>query len=173
MTKTTPRNVRNNNPLNIRYNHRNNWLGKVHEPCKQDAHYEEFSDLKYGFRAAFLLAHKYMTNYNCKTLWDFLQRWAPASDGNNTTVYAQTVARALNRTIPSIYAPLPPITWSNTWLRIAVAMAHVEGWPRGYNEELYLAAVEGIQLACKSLRTRPVLDSHYYETHLHDVFDGI
>lgn len=85
-----PRGVRNNNPLNIRYNKRNRWFGR--SITKKDKAFEEFSSPIFGFRAAFLILHKYMTLYKLNTIFQICARWAPVGDGNDVVKYADTVS---------------------------------------------------------------------------------
>lgn len=85
-TNPTPRGIRNNNPLNIRRYVHNDWLGKIHDDIAQDMEFEEFRHPKYGFRASFILIHRYIKQgYN--SVRRIIERWAPSSDGNNIEVY--------------------------------------------------------------------------------------
>lgn len=90
-----PRGIRNNNPLNIRYAERNDWKGKITEN-KQDQKFEEFVSMKWGFRAAFILIHNYITKYNRKNIYAIISTWAPASDNNNTKWYIKIVSESMN-----------------------------------------------------------------------------
>ena len=56
-----PRGIRNNNPLNIRYVEKNEWKGRVKNEDKKDQKFEEFVSMQWGFRAAFMLIHNYIT----------------------------------------------------------------------------------------------------------------
>lgn len=84
----TPRGIRNKNPLNIRRT-QIHWLGM----CEQqtDASFCQFSDMRYGIRAAARVIKTYVCRYNCRTVQDIIHRWAPPSDGNNTGKYVRTV----------------------------------------------------------------------------------
>lgn len=85
-----PRGYRNNNPLNIRIS-RDNWLGKVSP--NSDGSFEQFSDIKYGYRAAIKTLRSYYNKYGLRTIRQIINRWAPASDGNTPTSYASNVAQ--------------------------------------------------------------------------------
>lgn len=87
MTKTTPRGIRNNNPLNIRIG--NTWLGE--RPNPQDKEFEEFVSIEYGYRAAFCILRRYIRRYNKNTITAIVSTWAPASE-NNTQRYIDFVA---------------------------------------------------------------------------------
>lgn len=91
--KQIPRGIRNNNPLNIRYVKKNNWKGRVIH--KIDAEFEEFIGMKWGYRAAFLILHKYMTVYKLRTVFQLCARWAPLNDNNDTMGYVRFVCNRL------------------------------------------------------------------------------
>jgi len=79
-----------NNPLNIRNNSSNNWVGKVSSP--NDV-FESFDTLNDGIRAAYTLLHNYMTLHNCETIFQIIERWAPPSDNNPTDSYIDFVSQ--------------------------------------------------------------------------------
>ena len=82
-----PRGIRNNNPLNIRVG--NNWKGEVSHPT--DHAFEQFTDMKWGVRAAFIVLRNYIIRHRCNTIKKIIPRWAPNSDNNNTAAYIRTV----------------------------------------------------------------------------------
>ena len=85
------RGIRNNNPLNIRYNRRNDWLGKVADVMKCDKEFEEFVSMEYGFRAAIRLLNNYIRR-GYDTPRYIIGRWAPPSE-NDTDRYIEAVCR--------------------------------------------------------------------------------
>jgi hypothetical protein len=90
-----PRGTRNNNVFNIRINAGNKWLGKI--PNGTDKDFEQFTHFEYGIRAFIILMRTYMTGSGnglpLNTISGIINRFAPASDGNNPTTYiAATVA---------------------------------------------------------------------------------
>lgn len=87
----TPRGIRNNNPLNIRYVARNGWRGRV--PEKKDTAFEEFVDMRYGFRAAFILLYRYIRLEKRNTIFDIIAKWAPSEDNNDVYSYSDFVAQ--------------------------------------------------------------------------------
>lgn len=87
MKKTTPRGIRNNNPLNIRIG--NTWLGERNNPTDQA--FEEFVSIEYGYRAAFCVLRRYIRRYHKNTITAIVSTWAPASE-NNTQRYIDFVA---------------------------------------------------------------------------------
>lgn len=87
----TSRGIRNNNPLNIRYSSSNNWRGKVLSELKTDTDFEEFSDMSFGFLAAFnLIGNTYIHRYHLTTPTEIINRWAPPTE-NNTEGYIRSV----------------------------------------------------------------------------------
>lgn len=74
-----------NNPLNIRYNPVNKWVGQIGEYkgfCR-------FRSMSYGIRAAYRLLNNYIKNGH-NTLRDIITRWAPPTE-NKTSEYLQFV----------------------------------------------------------------------------------
>lgn len=90
-TKTLPRGIRNNNPLNIRIG--NKWIGEVESPT--DKEFEQFVSMVYGLRAGFILLRRYINRYHLNTVRDIISRWAPPTE-NNTTHYCCLVAARMN-----------------------------------------------------------------------------
>lgn len=86
------RGYRNNNPLNLRISS-NNWKGKVPTSENTDGAFEQFTTMAYGFRAALKNLQSYISKYHCNTIEKIINKWAPASDGNNPTSYAASVAK--------------------------------------------------------------------------------
>lgn len=90
---TTPRGIRNNNPLNIRKG--NNWQG---ERSKQkDPSFEEFESMVMGVRAGFVLLRNYMRGTKmhpkpCVNIAQIIRRWAPPSE-NATARYINSVSK--------------------------------------------------------------------------------
>ena len=91
MAKTTPRGIRNNNPLNIRYNPRNNWVGQT--GC--DGQFCIFMSPKYGVRAACKLLQRYAGKDGKTTVSEVINKWAPRTDGNDTEKYIATVCKEM------------------------------------------------------------------------------
>lgn len=88
MKSSTPRGIRNNNPLNIRIG--NAWFGEVPKPT--DKVFEQFMEMKYGVRAAFILLDRYINHYKLNTIAKICTKWAPKSE-NNTLKYIETVSQ--------------------------------------------------------------------------------
>lgn len=80
-----PLGLRNNNPLNIRFSSRSNWIGQTGD----NKGFCVFDSLEHGFRAAFKLLTNYIKS-GYDTVPKIISRWAPQSE-NNTTAYIDFV----------------------------------------------------------------------------------
>lgn len=87
------RGVRNNNPLNIRHNPRNKWLGLSLN--QTDPAFCQFDSMTYGVRAAMKLLRNYAIEMKRCTIKDYITRWAPPSE-NNTRNYIDFVCKEMN-----------------------------------------------------------------------------
>lgn len=87
MSSKKPRGIRNNNPLNIRIG--NSWLGEVEYPT--DASFEQFVEMKWGVRAAFIIIRRYIKRYGLRTIPAIVSRWAPRNE-NDTLSYIKRVS---------------------------------------------------------------------------------
>jgi len=92
---------KNNNPLNIRYEKGNKWLGKS---AKHDDinGFEKFEHIAYGIRNADDLLKTYGSKYRDDSIRDVVSRWSPPKGKyngkeytNNTDSYVNEVARQL------------------------------------------------------------------------------
>jgi len=84
----TPRGIRNNNPLNLRH-HSDTFKGEIKSTDKD---FERYESIEYGYRAAFVTLHTYLTKYGCNTIEKIITRFAPPTE-NNTQAYIATVVR--------------------------------------------------------------------------------
>ena len=107
-----PRGIRNNNPLNLRVG--NNWKGEVANPS--DHTFEQFTEMKWGVRAAFIVLRNYIVRHKCNTIRKIIARWAPANE-NNTLADIATVSQRAN------IQPDEPISFDNTCQMIALLLA--------------------------------------------------
>tara|TARA_B100002049_G_C16067014_1_gene370963 strand:- start:640 stop:1089 length:450 start_codon:yes stop_codon:yes gene_type:complete len=133
MTLRPNRNVRNNNPLNIRHVASNKWQGAAGD----DGEFVIFESPEYGFRAAYKLLKNYEANYGINTLSEIVERWAPAEDNNHTEAYINYLAEKLDKWTftPVFESELPQLLFY---------MAEFEGAKGAFN----MAQVEkGISLA--------------------------
>lgn len=124
---TSPRGLRNNNPLNIRRSTAR-WLGEV--SClngRTDTAFCQFTDLQYGYRAAAKLLRTYQRKYGCRTIKQIINRWAPPHE-NSTTAYIAQVARLMSAQGGQPITPDQPINLSDpeTLQLLICAMQQVE-----------------------------------------------
>ena len=89
--KNLPRGLRNKNPLNIRIG--NVWLGEVDNPTDPD--FEQFKEMRFGLRAAFVLLRRYIRHYKRTNIASIVAAWAPSSE-NNTSRYIDAVSKLAN-----------------------------------------------------------------------------
>ena len=83
------RGLRNNNPLNIRRN-RTMWKGLAER--QSDKEFFCFSDIAWGYRAAFITLRNYRKKHGLKTLAGWISRWAPPVE-NDTDAYIRFVSQ--------------------------------------------------------------------------------
>lgn len=87
------RGIRNNNPLNIRHNPRNHWLGLSTKQTDPD--FCQFESMVYGVRAAMVLLRNYARQLKRCTIKDYITRWAPPSE-NDTRNYIAFVCKKID-----------------------------------------------------------------------------
>ena len=91
------RGYRNKNPGNIDWSARNKWQGQVGiEPTGSPPRFAVFETHQHGIRALAVLLTTYQDRHNCRTIRQFIQRWAPGTE-NNTDAYVAQVARHMGR----------------------------------------------------------------------------
>lgn len=113
-----PRGLRNNNPLNIRKG--NNWQGERNP--QTDTQFEEFQNLEYGFRAAFIIIRNYIRKRPpVNTPRTIIARWAPPTE-NATNAYLSYVCNRATLTPDTV------LSWNdkNALCRLVWAMAQYE-----------------------------------------------
>ena len=84
------RGLRNQNPGNIRLG---SFLYKGERAQSEDSAFRQFESIGWGYRAMFVLLHTYAVKHRCRTLRDFIARYAPPSE-NNTEAYLRRVVTA-------------------------------------------------------------------------------
>lgn len=90
MTDKRPRNVRNNNPGNIRLTS-DRWRGQVLP--SPDRSFAVFKSPEWGYRALFVVLEGYMLRHGLRTIREIIGRYAPPSE-NATAAYIRSVCRA-------------------------------------------------------------------------------
>lgn len=114
-----PRGLRNNNPGNIRIT-KDRWQGL--RPVQEDPAFFQFTEMRWGYRALLRTLQNYRRRHGCQTVADFIRRWAPPSDGNNTSAYISRVCREMQ--VPSTF--VPDVADRATMCTLAAAISQVE-----------------------------------------------
>lgn len=117
------RGIRNNNPLNIKYAKTTVWVGQVRDIERRDRVFAEFTDMKYGLRAAIKLLRRYITQ-GFDRVGTIIYRWCP---DHTAAAYTQTVTRRIRQAMPD-FDPQAAIARHDrdTLYRLVSAMAWVE-----------------------------------------------
>lgn len=95
--KEAPRGIRNNNPLNIRENHKVDFDWEGESLFDHDKEFEEFISPLWGIRAAARILKNYRNNRGLDTISQIITRWAPPTGDsgefeNDTQSYIESVA---------------------------------------------------------------------------------
>lgn len=121
-----PRNVRNNNPLNIKESA--DWVGE--SLIDIDKTFEEFTSPEYGFRAAYRILMTYRNSYGLTTVSDIISRWAPIAvsagdDHNETQAYIDYVLNRIDGL--ELFGLYEPSLTLEQYPELMLAMADFEG----------------------------------------------
>lgn len=127
---STPRGIRNNNPLNIRRNS-TKWQGLC--PVQEDNSFFQFRTMAYGYRAAIKTIHTYFNKYGLKTIRRIINRWAPPCE-NDTEIYIKVVSTR------SGISPDAEINIYDQQQMIAIvsAMSYMENGVEPVEEDVYM-----------------------------------
>lgn len=112
------RGIRNNNPGNIRIT-KDKWQGLREK--QEDKAFFQFTEMKWGYRALIRTLQNYRLKWGCKTISDFINRWAPPVE-NNTSGYISRVCKEMQ--VPNSY--VPDINDKATMCAFASAISQVE-----------------------------------------------
>ena len=125
--KKLPRGLRNCNPGNIRTT-RDRWQGL--RPVQTDPEFFQFETMAWGYRALMRTLQNYRLRHGCRTVADFIRRWAPPTE-NNTAAYIRTVGNDTGVTPDKE----PDITDQWQMVQLAAVISHVEnGEPADFAE---------------------------------------
>lgn len=122
METLIPRGIRNNNPLNIRISG-DAWQGRVSSPQQTDKAFLQFTEFRYGFRAALKLLRNYVVIHHCHSIEQIISRWAPTSE-NNTENYIRIVCHLMRE--DKFFQPCSTMDF----FKLAASMAVVESTKR-------------------------------------------
>lgn len=130
-----PRGLRNCNPLNIKIG--NDWKGESEH--NNDGVFEQFTELKYGYRAAFIILKKYINKYKRNTIRKIIMSWSP--DGEFATLhYMNYVSRVSGFGIDNV------VSFDNISMMVPIVKAMAE-FENGVIVE-QPPIVEGYEMAC-------------------------
>lgn len=113
-----PRGVRNSNFGNIRKSN-DKWKGLRSE--QTDPAFFQFISPAYGYRALLKVLINYNKLYGCKTIRDYISRWAPPSE-NDTESYIMSVCKDMG--VGSDYEP--DVMNKSEMCRMAASISRVE-----------------------------------------------
>lgn len=113
-----PRGLRNCNPGNIRIT-KDKWQGL--RPVQEDKEFFQFTEMKWGYRALIKTLQNYHRLHGCRTIADFINRWAPKHE-NNTSGYISRVCKEMQ--VPTTY--VPNVDDKTTMCALAAAISQVE-----------------------------------------------
>ena len=117
MTKMS-RGLRNLNPGNIRLG---SFLYRGERARSSDSAFRQFEAIEWGYRAMFVLLHTYAVKHRCRSLRDFIARYAPPSE-NNTEAYLRRVVVATHIEPDEVIST----TDGATMTAVVAAMSEVE-----------------------------------------------
>lgn len=113
----TTRGIVNSNPGNVRKS-KDAWQGLA--DIQSDKSFFTFKSPVWGIRAIARILITYQDEHGCKTTLDFISRWAPRSDMNDTKAYIKDVCDRCNKDPMTplnvhTYADLMPLVVSIIW----------------------------------------------------------
>lgn len=114
----SPRGIINSNPGNIRKSN-DKWEGLRSE--QTDPSFFQFISPAYGYRALLKVLINYNKLYGCKTIRDYISRWAPPSE-NDTESYIMSVCKDMG--VGSDYEL--DVTNKSEMCRMAASISRVE-----------------------------------------------
>ncbi|MBQ8501581.1 MAG: hypothetical protein IJ494_04630 [Bacteroides sp.] len=143
-----PRGLRNKNPLNIRHGV-SRWQGRISE--QSDPDFVIFRSMAMGYRAAWKLMESYrfrlLDEGKAYNLVNIIHRWAPPSDGNDTSAYIRTILTMVNNLGGHEGLPAPSTPQGAPLIaRILAAMTCVENGIK-YKEVPRQDIIDGFHLA--------------------------
>lgn len=126
---STPRGLKNNNPLNIRKNS-TKWQGLAEE--QKDKSFFTFIAPEWGYRAALRTLQTYTRSHGCASLREWINRWAPPCE-NPTDNYLKFVCDKTG--MPADCCPR--ISNKVVMCNIVAAMSHFENGIPAVIEDVY------------------------------------
>lgn len=126
---STPRGLKNNNPLNIRKNN-TKWQGLAKEQA--DKSFFVFVAPEWGYRAALRTLQNYNRVHRLGTIREWINRWAPPVE-NPTDKYLEFVCAQVGMPADAC----PRISNKKIMCDIVAAMSHFENGVPAVMEDIY------------------------------------
>ena len=99
---------------------------------QEDKSFFQFKEMKWGYRALIRTLQNYRLKWGCRTIADFINRWAPVVE-NNTSGYINRVCREMQ--VPNSY--IPDINDKAAMCAFAAAISQVENGIPAVMEDVY------------------------------------
>lgn len=131
------RGERNCNPCNIRLG--TDWEGCVPADYQTDKSFIQFTDVKYGIRAAAVILLNYQKIHKLDTIRQMIFRWAPPVE-NEAEAYSNDVAKDCGVNANEVYS----LTYSHNLFNIVKAIIKHENGSQPYSDDII---ANGIELA--------------------------
>ena len=90
-------------------------------PQQTDKSFFQFTEMKWGYRALIITLQNYHRKHGCRTIADYINRWAPSCE-NNTGGYISSVCKDME--VPNSY--VPNVDDKATMCAFAAAISQVE-----------------------------------------------
>ena len=129
MSSSLSRGLRNLNPGNIRHS-KTRYKGE--KLSSTDSSFKQFESIEAGYRAMFVLLHTYAVKHHCRSLCDFIARYAPPSE-NNTEAYLRRVAFSTHLSPDEVIST----TDCATMTAVVAAMSEVENGVKAVMEDVW------------------------------------
>lgn len=126
------RGIRNNNPGNLEYSKSNPWSGQTGD----DGRFAKFETPEHGIRALGRNLLSYQRQ-GIDTVSDIINRWAPASDNNNTDAYIKAVCDQLGVSADQQLDASNP----DTLKALCAAIIHHENGSQPYSDQQMASGV--------------------------------
>lgn len=130
-----PRGLRNNNPMNLRYDSSIPWIGQT---GFDKAGYATFDTAENGIRAGMIDIRTGFERDNENTVRKIISEWAPETE-NPTSAYIQFVARRLG-----VSADMA-LDFNAVIIRLAQSIVEFENGSNPYPDSLYQAAYNRVK----------------------------
>ncbi len=103
---------------------------------QRDAAFCQFRSMAYGFRAAFVTLHTYMTKHGLRTIGQIIGRWAPPCE-NDTGAYVRAVCKRCGMDKDAVLdwwdeEAMCAVVQAMAWVENGVLIGKSDGMAEGY-----------------------------------------